>query len=151
MSAEDDVKMIDVGDKADTDREAIAVGSIEVSPGTREKVVSGELVKGNVFSVARTAGILAAKKTSELLPLCHPLPITNVEVDIEPGNSDLSVEVRVNYRGKTGVEMEALTGCSVALLTIYDMVKNEERGMKINEVKLLEKSGGQSGDWKRGT
>lgn len=151
MSAEDDVKMIDVGDKPDTDREATAAGSIEMSPETREKVISGELVKGNVLSVARTAGIMAAKKTSELLPLCHPLPITNVEVDIEPGNSGLSVEVRVNYRGKTGVEMEALTGCSVALLTIYDMVKNEEKGMKINEVKLLEKSGGQSGDWKRGT
>lgn len=151
MSAEHDVKMIDVGDKSDTDREAVAAGYIEMSPQTREKVVSGELVKGNVLSVARTAGIMAAKKTSELLPLCHPLPITNVEVDIEPDNSGLSVEVRVNYRGKTGVEMEALTGCSVALLTIYDMVKNQERGMRIKEVKLLEKSGGQSGDWKRGT
>lgn len=151
MSNGDDVKMIDVGDKSDTDREAIATGSIEMSPQTREKVVSGELVKGNVLSVARTAGIMAAKKTSELLPLCHPLPITNVEVDIVPDNSGLSVKVRVNYRGKTGVEMEALTGCSVALLTIYDMVKNQERGMRIKEVKLLEKSGGQSGDWKRGT
>jgi cyclic pyranopterin phosphate synthase len=151
MSTGDDVKMIDVGDKSDTDREAVAAGHIEMSPQTREKVVSGELVKGNVLSVARTAGIMAAKKTSELLPLCHPLPITNVEVDIEPDNSGLSVEVRVNYRGKTGVEMEALTGCSVALLTIYDMVKNQERGMRIKEVKLLEKSGGQSGDWKRGT
>lgn len=151
MSAEHDVKMIDVGDKSDTDREAVAAGYIEMSPQTREKVVSGELVKGNVLSVARTAGIMAAKKTSELLPLCHPLPITNVEVDIEPDNSGLSVEVRVNYRGKTGVEMEALTGCSVALLTIYDMVKNQERGMRIKEVKLLEKSGGQSGDWKGGT
>lgn len=151
MSNGDDVKMIDVGDKSDTDREAVAAGYIEMSPQTREKVVSGELVKGNVLSVARTAGIMAAKKTSELLPLCHPLPITNVEVDIVPDNSGLSVEVRVNYRGKTGVEMEALTGCSVALLTIYDMVKNQERGMRIKEVKLLEKSGGRSGDWKRGT
>ncbi|MFW6111757.1 MAG: cyclic pyranopterin monophosphate synthase MoaC [Candidatus Bipolaricaulota bacterium] len=149
MSAGDDVKMIDVGDKPDTDREAIATGSIEMKPETREKVISGELVKGNVLSVARTAGIMAAKKTSELLPLCHPLPISNVEVDIEPGNSGLSVKARVNYRGKTGVEMEALTGCSVALLTIYDMVKNQERGMKIKEVKLIEKSGGQSGNWKR--
>jgi len=149
MSTGDDVKMIDVGDKSDTDREAVAAGHIEMSTQTREKVVSGELVKGNVLSVARTAGIMAAKKTSELLPLCHPLPITNVEVDIEPDNSGLYVEVTVNYRGKTGVEMEALTGCSVALLTIYDMVKNRERGMKIKEVKLIEKSGGQSGNWER--
>lgn len=146
---EEEVRMIDVGDKDDTDREAIAAGAIEMTEETREKVLSGELVKGNVLAVARTAGIMAAKKTSDLLPLCHPLPITNVDVDIEPGNAGLSVEVRVNYRGKTGVEMEALTGCTVALLTIYDMVKNEEKGMKIGEVKLLKKSGGQSGDWNR--
>ncbi|MFB6291035.1 MAG: cyclic pyranopterin monophosphate synthase MoaC [Candidatus Bipolaricaulia bacterium] len=147
--SEEDVRMIDVGDKDDTDREARASGSIEMSEGTREKVLSGELEKGNVFAVARTAGIMAAKKTSELLPLCHPLPITNVDVDIEPSDSGFTVEVTVNYRGKTGVEMEALTGCSIALLTIYDMVKSEEKGMEIRDLKLLEKSGGQSGDWKR--
>jgi cyclic pyranopterin phosphate synthase len=141
--------MIDVGDKDDTEREARASGTIEMSEGTREKVLSGELAKGNVLAVARTAGIMAAKKTSELLPLCHPLPITNVDIDIEPGDAGLTAEVAVNYRGKTGVEMEALTGCSVALLTIYDMAKSEEKGMKINDIKLLEKSGGQSGDWKR--
>lgn len=148
MSGED-VRMIDVGDKDDTDREARASGSIEMSEETREKVLSGELEKGNVVAVARTAGIMAAKKTSELLPLCHPLPITNVDVDIEPSDPGFTVEVTVNYRGKTGVEMEALIGCSIALLTIYDMVKSEEKGMEIREVKLLEKSGGQSGDWKR--
>jgi cyclic pyranopterin phosphate synthase len=147
--SQEDVRMIDVGDKADTDREAVAVGSIEMEDETREKVLNGELVKGNVLSVARTAGIMAAKRTSDLLPLCHPLPINNVDVDIESGEYGLSVEVSVNYRGKTGVEMEALTGCSVALLTIYDMVKNEERGMVVREVKLMEKSGGQSGHWKR--
>ncbi|MBS3765495.1 cyclic pyranopterin monophosphate synthase MoaC [Candidatus Bipolaricaulota bacterium] len=147
--SQEDVRMIDVGDKDDTNREAIAVGSIEMKDETREKVLNGELVKGNVLSVARTAGIMAAKRTSDLLPLCHPLPINNVEVDIEPGDYGLSVEVSVNYRGKTGVEMEALTGCTVALLTIYDMVKNEERGMVVREVKLTEKSGGQSGHWKR--
>jgi len=141
--------MIDVGDKDDTNREAVAVGSIEMEDETRKKVLNGELVKGNVLSVARTAGIMAAKRTSDLLPLCHPLPINNVEVDIESGDYGLSVEVSVNYRGKTGVEMEALTGCSVALLTIYDMVKNEERGMVVREVKLIEKSGGRSGHWKR--
>lgn len=147
--SEEDVRMIDVGDKDDTDREARASGLIEMTKDTRKKVLSGELEKGNVFAVARTAGIMAAKKTSELLPLCHPLPITNVDVDIEPSDSGFTVEVTVNYRGKTGVEMEALTGCSIALLTIYDMVKSEEKGMEIREVKLLEKSGGQSGDWKR--
>lgn len=146
---EEEVRMIDVGDKDDTDREARASGTIEMSEGTREKVLSGELAKGNVLAVARTAGIMAAKRTSELLPLCHPLPITNVDIDIEPGDTGLTAEVAVNYRGKTGVEMEALTGCSVALLTIYDMAKSEEKGMKINDIKLLEKSGGQSGDWKR--
>lgn len=148
MSGEE-VRMIDVGDKDDTDREARASGSIEMTEDTREKVLSGELAKGNVLAVARTAGIMAAKKTSELLPLCHPLPITNVDIDIQPTDSGFTVEVTVCYRGKTGVEMEALTGCSVALLTIYDMVKSEEKGMEIREVKLLEKSGGQSGDWKR--
>lgn len=147
--SQEDVRMIDVGDKADTDREAVAVGSIEMKNETREKVLNGELVKGDVLSVARTAGIMAAKRTSDLLPLCHPLPINNVEVEIEPCDYGLSVQVSVNYRGKTGVEMEALTGCSVALLTIYDMVKNEERGMVLREVKLMEKSGGQSGHWKR--
>ena len=147
--SEDEVRMIDVGDKDDTEREARASGTIEMSEGTREKVLSGELAKGNVLAVARTAGIMAAKKTSELLPLCHPLPITNVDIDIEPGDVGLTAEVAVKYRGKTGVEMEALTGCSVALLTIYDMAKSEEKGMKIDDIKLLEKSGGQSGDWKR--
>ena len=147
--SQEDVRMIDVGDKDDTNREAVAVGSIEMEDETRKKVLNGELVKGNVLSVARTAGIMAAKRTSDLLPLCHPLPINNVEVDIESGDDGLSVEVSVNYRGKTGVEMEALTGCSVALLTIYDMVKNEERGMVVREVKLMEKSGGRSGHWKR--
>jgi len=147
--SQEDVRMIDVGDKDDTNREAVAVGSIEMEDETRKKVLNGELVKGNVLSVARTAGIMAAKRTSDLLPLCHPLPINNVEVDIESGDYGLSVEVSVNYRGKTGVEMEALTGCSVALLTIYDMVKNEERGMVVREVKLMEKSGGRSGHWKR--
>jgi len=147
--SEEEVKMIDVGKKDDTDREALASGSIKMKRETREKVLSGDLVKGNVLAVARTAGIMAAKRTSDLLPLCHPLPITNVEIDIEPVDSGLSVEVKVNYRGKTGVEMEALTGCAVALLTIYDMVKNEQRGMEIAGIKLQEKSGGQSGDWRR--
>ena len=146
---EGEVRMIDVGDKDDTERRAVAAGRIKMGEGTREKILSGELKKGNVIAVARTAGIMAAKKTSELLPLCHPLPITNVDVDIEPSSSGFVVEVGVDYRGKTGVEMEALTGCTVALLTIYDMAKSEEKGMTLNEVGLLEKSGGQSGDWKR--
>ncbi|MBS3812774.1 MAG: cyclic pyranopterin monophosphate synthase MoaC [Candidatus Acetothermia bacterium] len=141
--------MIDVGSKNDTDREAVAGGRIDIEAEALEKVMAGELTKGNVIAAAKTAGIMAAKRTSSLLPLCHPLPINNVDVDVEPYESGLYVEVTVNYRGKTGVEMEALTGCSVALLTIYDMVKNEDKRMVIGEVKLLRKTGGKSGDWKR--
>ncbi|MFW6048932.1 MAG: cyclic pyranopterin monophosphate synthase MoaC [Candidatus Bipolaricaulota bacterium] len=141
--------MIDVGSKDDTDREAVAGGRIDIEAEALEKVMAGELTKGNVIAAAKTAGIMAAKRTSSLLPLCHPLPINNVDVDVEPYESGLYVEVTVNYRGKTGVEMEALTGCSVALLTIYDMVKNEDKRMVIGEVKLLRKTGGKSGDWKR--
>ncbi len=146
---EKNIRMIDVGSKDDTDREAVAGGRIEIEEGALKKVLSGDLVKGNVIAAAKTAGIMAAKKTSSLLPLCHPLPIDNVNVDIEPYERGLYVEVAIRYRGKTGVEMEALTGCSVALLTIYDMVKNEDRKMVIGDVKLLEKSGGKSGDWHR--
>lgn len=146
---EKDIRMIDVGSKNDTDREAVAGGRIDIEAEALEKVMAGELTKGNVIAAAKTAGIMAAKRTSSLLPLCHPLPINNVDVDVEPYESGLYVEVTVNYRGKTGVEMEALTGCSVALLTIYDMVKNEDKRMVIGEVKLLRKTGGKSGDWKR--
>ncbi len=146
---EEDIRMIDVGQKDDTDRQALASGSIEMTQSTLQKVLSGDLVKGNVIAAAKTAGIMAAKRTSDLLPLCHPLPINNVEVEIDPEDSKLTVQVKVSYRGKTGVEMEALTGCSVALLTIYDMVKNVEKSMRINDVKLVEKSGGKSGHWKR--
>lgn len=144
-----DINMIDVGQKDDTEREAVASGSITMTEDTLGKVLSGTLVKGNVIAAAKTAGIMAAKKTSNLLPLCHPLPVTNVDVDIESMRNGLRVKVRVNYQGKTGVEMEALTGCSIALLTIYDMVKNEEQDMTIEDVKLLKKSGGKSGDWER--
>lgn len=146
---EKDIRMIDVGSKNDTDREAVAGGRIDIEAEALEKVMAGELTKGNVIAAAKTAGIMAAKRTSSLLPLCHPLPINNVDVEVEPYESGLYVEVTVNYRGKTGVEMEALTGCSVALLTIYDMVKNEDKRMVIGEVKLLRKTGGKSGDWKR--
>src|SRR6056297_1919113 len=146
---EEDIRMIDVGQKDDTDRQALASGSIEMTQSTLQKVLSGDLVKGNVIAAAKTAGIMAARRTSDLLPLCHPLPINNVEVEIDPEDSKLTVQVKVSYRGKTGVEMEALTGCSVALLTIYDMVKNVEKSMRINDVKLVEKSGGKSGHWKR--
>lgn len=146
---EEDIRMIDVGQKDDTERQALASGSIEMTESTLRKVISGDLIKGNVIAAAKTAGIMAAKRTSDLLPLCHPLPINNVEVEIESEDSKLTVQVKVSYCGKTGVEMEALTGCSVALLTIYDMVKNVEKSMRINDLKLIEKSGGKSGYWKR--
>lgn len=152
MSFEDDrVTMIDVGDKDSTDRVAIAQGKILMNYETLEAILNGQIEKGNVLSVAKTAGILAAKKTSSLLPLCHLLPLESTNINIEPApeKNGLVVNSRVTYRGKTGVEMEALTSCAVVLLTIYDMVKGRQRDMIIKDVKLLEKSGGKSGDWSR--
>lgn len=145
------VSMVDVGDKDDTDRSAVAEGRILMKEDTLNRITSGKVPKGDVFSVARTAGIMGAKKTSSLLPLCHPLPVESVEINICEQNSPAGLKVtsNVKYRGKTGVEMEALTGCSIALLTIYDMIKGIERGVKIKSVRLLEKKGGTSGEWKR--
>ena len=142
-------RMVDVGDKAPTRRRAKASGRLVMSPATREQVLQGEVPKGNVVEVARIAGIQAAKRTAELIPMCHPLRLTHVDVQIEAIDEGLLVTAEASCGGPTGVEMEALTAVSVALLTLYDMCKAVERGMTITGIRLEEKSGGASGTWRR--
>lgn len=140
--------MVDVGDKADTERLAVAAGEVRMKPETLALIRAGALKKGDVLTTAQLAGILAAKRTAELIPLCHPLPLTHIEVNCEL-NDDLPgvlITARVRTTGKTGVEMEALTAVSIAALTIYDMAKAAEKTMQITNVRLLEKHGGKSGD-----
>jgi cyclic pyranopterin phosphate synthase len=151
LDAEGRARMVDVGDKPATERRAVARALVRVSPETARRVQQGDAPKGDVIGVARIAGIQAAKRTSELIPLCHPLALSFVgvegSVDPETGNIELTAEARTS--GPTGVEMEALTAASVAALTVYDMVKGLERGAEIASVALLEKSGGRSGQWRR--
>ncbi len=142
-------RMVDVGDKPSTRRHAVASGRLHMSAATRDRVVAGDIPKGNVVEVARLAGIQAAKRTAELIPLCHSLPLTHVDVEITAAEDGLRVESSASCSGPTGVEMEALTAVSVALLTLYDMCKAVERGMEIGAVRLEAKSGGRSGDWRR--
>jgi cyclic pyranopterin phosphate synthase len=143
--------MVDVGGKDVTDRLAVAEGRIGMQPATLEKIMAGTHKKGDVLAVARIAGIMAAKHTAELIPLCHPLPLTRVEIELQPLAEEHAVHclATVATRGRTGVEMEALTAAQIALLTIYDMCKAVDRGMTITDVRLLQKSGGKSGEWKR--
>jgi cyclic pyranopterin monophosphate synthase len=145
-----DARMVDVSQKSATERIAVAEGRVRMRPKTLDIVRKGQAKKGDVFGAARIAGILAAKRTHELIPLCHPLAISQIEVDIEPdaGLPGVNVTARVKVAGKTGVEMEALTAVSVACLTIYDMVKAVERGMRIEGIRLIEKSGGESGHYR---
>ena len=142
--------MVDVGTKDDTERFASASGTITMKPETLAMVMSGQAKKGDVLATARIAGIMAAKKTSDLIPLCHPLALTQVTVDIAEDKAlpGLAVTATAKLKGKTGVEMEALTACSVALLTIYDMAKAVDRGMVMSGIRVTEKSGGKSGHWK---
>ena len=140
--------MVDVGDKAETQRVATASGKLCMSPETRARVLAGDVPKGNVVEVARIAGIQAAKRTAELIPLCHPLPLSHVDVRIEAADGGLGVAASASCSGQTGVEMEALTAASVALLTLYDMCKALDKGMEITDVRLESKSGGRS-DWQR--
>jgi cyclic pyranopterin phosphate synthase len=140
-------RMVDVSGKADTAREAVAQGFVRMAPETLALAVAGEGAKGDVRAVAEIAGVMAAKKTSELIPMCHPLALSKVEVKIEPADGWLSVTARVKTTGPTGVEMEALTAVSVACLTLYDMLKAAEKGMVIEAVRLVSKTGGKSGDW----
>ena len=143
------VQMVDVGDKAITARAALARGRILMSATARRLVQSGQLKKGDPLQAARLAGIMAAKRTSELIPLCHPLPLTHVSVDITPARGGFVIEGRARTSGQTGVEMEALTAVSVAALTIYDMVKAVDKEMVITEICLVEKRGGKSGVYRR--
>ena len=142
--------MVDVGDKAVTHRVAVAGGSISMERATFDMVCAGTHKKGDVLGIARVAGIMAAKRTSDLIPLCHPIGLTRVDVNFEPRAADNSVhcEVRAETRSQTGVEMEALIGLQVTLATIYDMCKAVDRGMVIRDVRLLEKSGGKSGHYR---
>jgi cyclic pyranopterin phosphate synthase len=141
-------RMVDVGHKPDTERTAIAAGEVVMRPETLALVRSGALKKGDVLAVAQVAGLMAAKRTAELIPLCHPLPLTQVVVDLELDDGLPGVRITATTRtvAKTGVEMEALTAVAVAALTIYDMAKAAEKTMRIQNIRLLEKHGGQSGD-----
>ena len=141
--------MVDVGDKAETHRIAVAGGAIRMQPSTLALIRSGEAKKGDVIGIARVAAIQAAKRTSDLVPLCHPLPITRVAVEFafEPEASRVRCTARVETHGRTGVEMEALTAVQVGLLTVYDMCKAVDRGMVMEDIRVLEKHGGKSGDW----
>ena len=151
FNADGNAVMVDVGEKEDTKREALASGVIYMSEECYRKVKEGSMKKGDVLGVARIAGIMGAKKTAELIPLCHILSLTKVEIDFEYLEKEHGIRVlcRTACTGKTGVEMEALTGVNVCLLTIYDMCKAIDRGMEIGEIHLLEKSGGKSGQWIR--
>ncbi len=146
-----EARMVDVSAKARTAREAVAEGFVVMAPETLDLCLSGQAKKGDVFATARIAGIFAAKKTHELIPLCHPLLLSKVEVDVapEPALPGLRVTARAKVLGETGVEMEALTAVSVACLTIYDMLKAADRAMRIESVQLLLKTGGKSGDYHR--
>ena len=145
-----EARMVDVSAKAVTEREAVAAGCVVMQPATLDIVRKGDAQKGDVLGTARIAGIMAAKRTHELIPLCHPLALAKVEVELTANDKlpGIDVSARVKVAGKTGVEMEALTAVSVACLTIYDMVKAVDRGMRIENIRLLEKSGGRSGHYR---
>ncbi len=146
-----DARMVDVSAKAETAREARARVVVKMKPATLAAVRAGQMAKGDVLGIARTAGILAAKRTPELIPLCHPLRITGVDIDfaLDARRATVTIEARVRTVDKTGVEMEALTAAAVAGLTVYDMVKAVDKGVTLTDLSLVEKSGGKSGHWKR--
>ena len=149
LTNQGEVHMVEVGDRAITKRQATAMGSLVMSASTLELVLRGETSKGDLMAVARVAAIQAAKRTSELIPLCHPLPLSGVEVRIEPDASlpGLSLQVSCSTTGQTGVEMEAMTAVSIGLVTLYDMLKSVEPGITIERVQLLSKDGGRNGSW----
>jgi len=142
-------RMVDVGGKPESERIAIATGRITMNPATATIIREGTAKKGDVLGVARVAAIMAAKKTADAIPMCHPIPITRVDIGFELDATGVSIEARVDTRGQTGVEMEALHAVSIAALTIYDMVKAVDRGMTIEQVRLDYKEGGRSGVWQR--
>ncbi|MFN3434020.1 MAG: cyclic pyranopterin monophosphate synthase MoaC [Sphingomonas sp.] len=148
LDADGAAHMVDVGGKAVTSRRAVATGAISIAPDALAAIRHGAAKKGDVLAVARVAGIMAAKRTADLIPLCHPLPLTRVTLDLTLDDHGITATALAATDGKTGVEMEALTAVSVALLTIYDMAKAMDRGMTITGIRLLEKAGGKSGDWR---
>jgi cyclic pyranopterin phosphate synthase len=150
LGASGEANMVDVGGKQETERTAVAQGTVKMLPATLAMILAGDAKKGDVLGTARIAGIMAAKRTHELIPLCHPLLLTKVSVEIEPDENlpGLRVTALARVTGKTGVEMEALTAASVACLTIYDMAKAADRAMTISDIRLVEKSGGKSGDYR---
>ena len=150
MDSQGRPKMVDVTQKKDTQRTAVAKGTVFMQPETLERILQGTLKKGDVLSVAQTAGIMAVKKTWEAIPMCHNIPISGVEMDMIPDteSSAIHISVKAVTYGKTGIEMEALHGVAVAALTIYDMCKAIDRGMRITDVRLVEKTGGKSGEFK---
>ena len=148
LSSRGEARMVDVSDKPPTERIAVAEGFVRMKPATLALVRKGNAKKGDVLGAARLAGIMAAKRTHELIPLCHPLALSKVVVDLEPSRGGIAVRATVKVKGPTGVEMEALTAVSVACLTVYDMVKAAERGMTIEKVRLVEKRGGKSGTYR---
>jgi cyclic pyranopterin monophosphate synthase len=153
LDASGRARMVDVGEKPQTERRAVAQAVVRVTPGTAAKVLAGDAPKGDVLGVARIAGIQAAKRTSELIPLCHPLALTFVGVDgsIDADSGAIMLTAEARTTAQTGVEMEAMTAAAIAALTVYDMVKGLERGAEIAEIVLLEKSGGRTGYWTRST
>jgi len=150
LDANGKARMVDVGAKAETEREAVTSGRVYMKPETLEQIKAARLKKGDVLAVARVAGIMAAKRTPDLIPLCHPILINDVDIEFDLNSGDsIGITTRVNCTGKTGVEMEALVATSVAALTIYDMAKAVDRGMTISEVRLESKQGGKSGVYRR--
>lgn len=148
LDAQGRARMVDIGGKAETQRVAIALGTISMNPATLAALRDGKAPKGDVLAVARIAGIMAAKRTSELIPLCHPLALDSVSVEFAFVDSGVEARATASLTGRTGVEMEALTAVSVALLTVYDMAKAIDKTMVIDGVRLIEKRGGKSGDWR---
>ncbi len=142
-------RMVDVGEKPVTAREAVAAGRVSMSQEALRAVMEGSAKKGDVLGVARLAGIQAAKRTADWIPLAHPLALDSIELDLRPTDGAVEIEARVRIRARTGVEMEALVAVSAAALTVYDMLKSVDRGMSIGEIRLLQKSGGKSGPWER--
>jgi cyclic pyranopterin phosphate synthase len=142
-------RMVDVGTKPDSERSATAVGAIYMRPETLRLIRDGQIKKGDVLTVARVAGIMAAKRTSEIIPLCHPIPLTHVDLELTLDEAESAIHIRASTRtiGKTGVEMEALTAVTAAALTVYDMAKAMDRGMRIGDIRLISKRGGQHGDY----
>ena len=149
LDSEGRARMVDVGGKEVPQRRAVARARVTMQEETAQALADGTVAKGDVLAVARVAGIQAAKRTSELIPLCHPLMLSSVQVDLTPGPSWVDIEATAETVDRTGVEMEALTACSVAALTVYDMCKARDRAMQVEALGLVEKSGGRSGDWHR--